>query len=226
MTVRVLVADDHELVGAGLAFVLEAAPDISVVARVPLNDVVRVAAEHRPDVVVMDAAPQTADIIGKVVSDGARVFVLAAGYTVGSVCEALYAGASGYLLKASAPAALAGVVRAVYGLDAGTWLDAPILAGILQELSAAPALGDRGDQVNPLTTREHEVLVLMAAGLTNAQIAQRLYLSPLTVRTHVGRVITKLGVRNRAHAVTAAYRTGIVRILSPGSYDIRRTTTA
>ncbi len=225
MTVRVLVADDHELVSAGLAFVLETTPDITVVARVPLNDVVRAAAEHHPDVVTIDAAPHTADIIAKVICQGARVLVLATDHTVRSVCEALHAGASGYLLKASAPAALAGVVRAVNALGPGTWLDPPILAGILQELSTAPTLANRGNQPNPLTTREHEVLLLMAGGLTNAQIAQRLYLSPLTVRTHVGRVITKLGVRNRAHAVTTAYRTGIVHILSPDPYNNRRTTT-
>jgi DNA-binding NarL/FixJ family response regulator len=212
MTIRVLVADDQPLVSAGICALLDAEPDIEVVAQTVLAEVVVAAGIHCPDVVVMDLPPEGTEIIGKTVACGAlRVLVLTAQHTARLVCDALLAGASGYLLKATATDTLVGVVHAI--ASTGTWLDPAVVTDLLLELTRQPVSGGNSSAVvHRLTPREQEILVLMAHGLSNAEMANQLFISSLTVRTHVGRVLAKLGARNRAHAVTTAYRVGLVRV--------------
>lgn len=215
MTIRVLVVDDQPLAAAGISFLLQAAPDVQVVAHAATADAAAAAAEHLPHVVVADVPADGIHLIGTLAAGGvARVVLLISQYTVPLVRDALLAGAAGCMLKDSAPDALLGVVRA--GTRTGTWLDPAIVGDMLRQLTSLPTAG--AGVTDGLTPREREVLVLMAHGLSNAEIAGRLYISALTARTHVGRVIMKLGARNRAHAVTTAYRAGIVRI-SPRPSD-------
>ncbi|WP_433727134.1 LuxR C-terminal-related transcriptional regulator [Actinoplanes sp. CA-051413] len=213
--IRVLVADDEPLVSAGVSALLNAEPDIEVVAKVSVGRVVESTDAYRPDVVVMDVPPDDIDIIGKVGACGtSRVLVLTVHRSIQIVGEALSAGAAGYLLKQSATEALVGGVRAVAG--AGTWLDPVVTADLLIELAGRPVRGqNRSTSTDRLTPREQEVLVLLSRGMSDAEIARQLFISNLTVRTHVGRILTKLGARNRAHAVTTAYQIGLVRIPPP-----------
>lgn len=216
MRIRVLVADDQPLIRAGLSYLIDTEPDIEVVGQSVLDEVVAAVAEHGPDMVVMDVPPDAPDIVGKVVACGAlRVLVVTAHHTVRLLCDALLAGASGYLLQATATDVIGNVVRAVAGT--GMWLDPVAVTDLMSELARQPVTGgDTSALIDRLTSREQEILVLMAHGMSNAEMAQRLFISSLTVRTHVGRVLTKLGVRNRAHAVTTAYRCGLVRIAGTG----------
>jgi DNA-binding NarL/FixJ family response regulator len=212
MTIRVLVADDQPLISAGIGFILNAAPDIDVVTQAATGDLVDAAPEHRADVFVMDVPADGVDIIGKVTACGeVRLLVFTAQHTW-LVCDALLAGAAGYLLKATSDA-LVGVVRAV--ARTGTWLGTATINDLLGELRNKPVSGHAAGLPDRLTPREQEILVLMAWGPSGAEIADRLYLSTLTIRAHVGGVLTKLGARNRTHAVATAYRTGLVRIRPP-----------
>ena len=214
MTVRVLVAGDEPLVTAGISSLLEGAPDLEVIARTTVDNVVEAAAEHRPAVVVVDLPPERIGVVSQITVGGeVRVVLLTSVPTVSLVRDALVAGAAGCLLKATAAGTLAGVVRATTAT--GAWLDPAIIGDLLRELSGLPKPGSVAGQYPALTPREQEVLVLVAQGLSNVEIADRLYISALTVRTHVGRVMTKLGARNRAHAVTTAYRTGVVAVATP-----------
>jgi DNA-binding NarL/FixJ family response regulator len=212
MTVRILVADDQPLVSAGIGAVLDAEPDLEVIACTRTASVVQAAGEHAPDVVVIDVPPDDADLIGKVLAGGAvRVLVLSTRHDLRLVRDMLVAGAAGYVLKDHATETLADVVRLV-ATGSGTVLGPAIVDDLLDELSSQPVSGSTAGLPDPLTRREQEVLVLIAQGLSNTEIGSRLFISSLTARTHVGRVIMKLGARNRAHAVTTAYRTGLIRL--------------
>jgi DNA-binding NarL/FixJ family response regulator len=129
------------------------------------------------------------------------------------VGRALAAGAAGYLLKSNAPRALLAVVRVVAVF--GTMLDPDLVGDFIEDVALRPVIGAHARLLAPLTTRELEVLLHLAQGLSDAEIARHLFISGTTVRTHVGRVLMKLAARNRAHAVTIAYRVGLVRIPSP-----------
>jgi len=212
LTVTVLIAFDQPLVAAGVGAVLDAEPDITVVARTGSRTVLDAASAYQPDVVVMDVSPEESDAIGKVIASGARrVLVLTAHRTSRLVCDAVLAGASGYLSTATSPEAIPEAVRAVTGV--GVWLDPAVAADLVADLARQPVAGPVNRTVLArLTRRETEVLVLLAEGLSNDEIARRLVISALTVRTHVRRTLAKLHARNRAHAVTEAYRLGLVRI--------------
>jgi DNA-binding NarL/FixJ family response regulator len=211
MTIKVLIADDEPLVRAGIGAVLAAAPGMEVIAHVDTRTAVRVVAQHRPDVVVVDVPDIRVDVITEILAHGAdRVIYLPAKCTVRLLRDALLAGAAGCLLKGNAADMLVDVVRAVTGT--GVWIDPEIVEKVLRELASLPTAGRCSGIPDRLTPREQEILVLVAQGLSNCEIADRLYISALTVRTHVGRVLMKLGARNRAHAVTTAYRIGLVRI--------------
>jgi DNA-binding NarL/FixJ family response regulator len=218
--IRVLVVDDQFLIRAGLVGLLNAAPGIEVVGEAEDGDeAVRVAAETSPDVVLMDIRMPGTDgvratelILAQATDPVPRVLVLTTFDLDEYVYGALRAGASGFLLKDSGPERLLAAVTAVRGGDA---LFAPSVTRRLVEAYASRA-GHRPREAEPppeldaLTTREVEVLGLIGRGLSNLEIADRLYISEATVKTHLNRTMTKLDLDSRAQAVVVAYETGLV----------------
>jgi DNA-binding NarL/FixJ family response regulator len=214
--IRALVADDQEAVRAGFAALLETQPDITVVATVADGkEAVRQSQEHRPDVVLMDVRMPRMDGIAATrqicahKGDGPRVLVLTTFDLDEYVYDALQAGASGFLLKDAPPATLFEAVRVVAAGDA---LLAPVVTRrlIAEFARLRPPQRTRPDDLDALTRREVEILSLVAVGLSNHEIADRLVLSTETVKTHVSHVLRKLGLRDRAQAVIAAYESGLV----------------
>ncbi|MEV0120888.1 response regulator transcription factor [Streptomyces sp. NPDC050703] len=225
-SVKVLVVDDQFLIRAGLVGLLRAAPGIEVVGEAGDGDeAVALAAETRPDVILMDirmpgtnGITATARILAQAAEPAPRVLVLTTFDLDEYVYGALRAGASGFLLKDSGPERLLAAVAAV---GAGDALFAPSVTRRLVEAfarqAAAPGDGDEGEpppDLAALTGREVEVLKLIARGLTNADIAERLYISEATVKTHLNRTMSKLGLDSRAQAVVVAYESGLV---TPGA---------
>ena len=208
----VLVADDQDLVRAGLRTILERRDGIDVLGEAADGrEAVREARRLRPDVVLMDVRMPVLDGIAatrELAGSPCRVLMLTTFDLDEYVYDALRAGASGFLLKDAPPDRLVEAIRAVAGGDV---LLAPSITRRLVERYA----GERGRAAPPgldeLTAREREVLVLIARGLSNAEIAATLVVSTPTVKTHVGRVFLKLGLRDRAQAVVAAYEAGLVR---------------
>ncbi|MBT2493263.1 response regulator transcription factor [Streptomyces sp. ISL-96] len=218
MTIRVLIADDQMMVRQGFTVLLNAEPGIEVVGQaVDGLDAVAKVAELAPDVVLMDIRmPQLGGIEAtRRITDppGAtvKVLVLTTFDLDEYVYEALRAGASGFLLKDASAAELAQAVRVVAAGDA---LLAPsITKRVIAEFSRltdAPRVPLK-DRVGGLTERETEVLSLIAQGMSNAEIAGRLVLAEQTVKTHVSRILVKLGLRDRTQAAVFAYETGLVR---------------
>jgi DNA-binding NarL/FixJ family response regulator len=215
--IRVLIVDDDELVRVGLRAIIDAEDDLSVVGEAGDGaDVVPAAARLRPDVVLMDVRMPALDGIQATrlllsrLADPPRVLVVTTFENDEYVYEALRAGASGFLLKRARPVQIVDAVRLVARGDS------LLFPAAVRRLAAAYGGGRTVDtHCGRLTGREGEVLTLMAAGLSNAEIAARLHLGVETVKTHVGSVLAKLGVRNRTQAVVAAYRSGFVPV-SPG----------
>ena len=216
MTIRVLVADDQEIVRAGYTALLDTQPDITVVGGAADGaEAVRLCREQRPDVVLMDVRMPTMDGVEatrQLAADGLarpRVLVLTTFDLDQHVYDALSAGASGFLLKDVTAERLFDAVRVI---AAGEALLAPAvtrrLIGEFARLRPRPP--HQPDLLRMLTPRETEVLRLVAEGLSNAEIAERLVVSDETIKTHVSRVLAKLGLRDRAQAVVAAYETGLV----------------
>lgn len=217
--IRLLVVDDQYLVRTGLATLLRAAPGMEVVGEASDGaEAVVLAARTRPDVVLMDirmpgltGIQATERILAQAVDPAPRILVLTTFDLDEYVYEALRAGASGFLLKDASADQLAEAVRVVAAGDA---LLAP---GITRRLIAEfSRLDDRPRaplkaRVGELTERETEVLALIAQGLSNAEIAQRLVVAEQTVKTHVGRILVKLGLRDRTQAAVFAYESGLVR---------------
>jgi len=218
---RVLVADDQALVRAGFRMILTA-DGIDVVAEavngVEAVDAVR---RHRPDVVLMDIRMPELDGLEATrriltgTADEPRVIILTTFDLDHYVYAALTAGASGFLLKDVSPEHLVAAVRMVRSGDA---LLAPAITRRLVERFAGrdPATATTHRDLAALTPRELEVLQLLAEGLSNAELAARLHLSEATVKTHVARILAKLGLRDRVQAVVVAYQTGLVSPLTPG----------
>ena len=225
--IRVLVVDDQSMVREGFAALLDAQPDIDVVGtagdgQVALRMATELAvAERGPDVVLMDVrmpeldglAATRALLASGSASPGPRVLVLTTFDLDDYVYEALRAGASGFLLKHAPAAELLHAVRVVAAGDA---MLAPAVTRrlIADFVAARPAALDgstRSDRLATLTVRETEVLSLVARGLSNTEIASRLVVAEQTVKTHVSRVFTKLGLRDRAQAVVLAYECGLVQ---------------
>jgi len=213
--IRALVVDDQQAVRAGFAALLETQADIAVVATAADGEeAVRRSRELRPDVVLMDVRMPVLDGIAatrEICADaaGPRVLVLTTFDLDEYVYDALQAGASGFLLKDAPPAMLFEAVRVVAAGDA---LLAPAVTRrlIAEFARLRPPQHTRSDDLDALTRRETEILGLVAAGLSNGEIAERLVLSNETVKTHVSHVLRKLGLRDRAQAVVAAYESGLV----------------
>ncbi|MFI6418403.1 response regulator [Streptomyces sp. NPDC050842] len=221
MTIRVVVADDQELVRSGFAMILDAQPDIEVVAEAGDGaEAVDAVRRLRPDVALLDIRMPRTDGIEACRTISAesecRTVILTTFDTDAYVYEALHAGASGFLLKDVRRDDLVHAVRVV---AAGDSLLAPSVARRLVEQYTAG--GPRRTATGPdprldvLTGRERETLLLLARGLSNAEIAAELVVSDHTVKTHVGNVLAKLGLRDRIQAVICAYETGLVAAGSP-----------
>ncbi|MEQ1788064.1 MAG: response regulator transcription factor, partial [Acidimicrobiales bacterium] len=214
--IRAMVVDDQALVRAGFRMILDAEPDIDVVGEANDGlDAVELAERATPDVILMDIRMPRLDGVeatARITSwaDPPRVLILTTFDLDEYVFAALRAGASGFLLKDTPAEDLVEAVRLVAGGDA---LLAPsITRRVIEEFAAlAPAEPAARADLAALTDREHEVLVHMARGLSNSEIAAALYLGETTVKTHVGRVLMKLQLRDRVQAVVLAYETGLVR---------------
>jgi DNA-binding NarL/FixJ family response regulator len=216
--IGVLVVDDQGLVRAGFRMILEAQPDIEVVGEAADGlDAVAAARRLRPDVVLMDIRMPRLDgleatrrLAGPGVADPVRVLMLTTFDLDEYVFEALRAGASGFLLKDLPREDLVAAVRVVAAGDA---LLAPqVTRRLIEEFARRPARGTPvPGTLDALTARERETLGLLARGLTNAEMAAALYVSEHTVKTHVGNVLAKLGLRDRIHAVILAYEIGLVQ---------------
>ncbi|MEE6262396.1 response regulator transcription factor [Plantactinospora sonchi] len=231
--IRILLADDQHLVRTGLRIILETEDDVEVVAEaVDGRQAVELTAAHRPDVVLMDVEMPHLDgleatrrIVADGGTDGPAVLILTTFDRDDYLFAALQAGASGFLLKNGTPEDLIDAVRVLARGDAllAPQITRRVIAAFASPAPAGPARTptQRGGAVGPargrlseLTEREREVLVQLAAGASNGEIAQRMVLGEATVKTHVSRVLMKLGLRDRTQAVIFAYEHGVV---TPGA---------
>ena len=224
--IRVLVADDQPVVRSGLTMILEGAEDLVLVAEAgDGRAALRVAAETAPDVVLMDIRMPDLDGLAAtraLVGCGspARVLVLTTYDPDEYVYEALAAGASGFLLKTDSPQRLLDGIRAVH---AGESLFTPdVTRRLVERYVETPPRRDPRQTLPLLTDRETDVLLALAEGLSNAEIAARLYIGEGTVKTHVARILAKHGLRDRVQAVVLAYETGLVRPAQPPAGRQRR----
>ncbi|MFE5289538.1 response regulator [Nocardia sp. NPDC056611] len=216
MPIRVVIADDQALVRAGFVALLGAQDDIAVVGEADHGgQAVDLARTLVPDIVLMDIRMPVLDGLAAtraIAADPAlaavKVIVLTTFDLDEYVFEAMRAGATGFLVKHTEPADLVKAVRVVAGGDA---LLSPSVTKRLVEEFATHAKPAPAAAFSELTDREREVMTLVAEGLTNAEIAERLYLSPATARTHVSRILVKLGARDRTQLVVLAYESGLVR---------------
>ncbi|WEO93533.1 response regulator transcription factor [Streptomyces sp. FXJ1.172] len=220
MTIRVLLADDQALLRATFRILIDSAEDLTVVAEAADGqEAVDLAAAHRPDVVLMDirmpnldGVSATAAICSRPELTGTHVLVLTTFENDENVAKALRAGASGFLGKGVSPDDLLSGIGTVAAGDA--LLSPGATRTLIARFLAAPATDDfhaLPDAVKTLTDREREVTALAAHGRSNADIAEQLVLSPLTVRSHIQRAMTKLDARDRAQLVVIAYQSGLVK---------------
>jgi len=217
MTIRVIVADDQELVRTGLTMIIDAQPDIEVVgAAADGREAVALARALRPDVClfdirmpVMDGIEATRQLAGPDVEDPMAIVIITTFDVDEYVHGALKAGARGFLLKDAGPELLAQAIRAAANGDA---LIAPSITVRLLAAFADSTPGKAPAQpIDPLTDREEEVLLTVASGRTNAEIASDLHISLSTVKTHLGSLMAKLGARNRVEIAMWAYETGRIK---------------
>ncbi len=215
MSISVVIAEDQPIVRGGFRALIDAQPDMTVVAEAADGrQAITHARRTRPDLVLMDIRMPDMDglaatqaITADPTLSTTRVLVLTTFELDEFVFGALRAGASGFLLKGGEPSDLLHAIRTVAAGDA---LLAPsVTRRLIASFAARPAPPEPPAGLDELTPREHEVLQLIAAGLTNLEIADRLGLSPYTAKTHVSRILTKLGARDRVQLVVLAYQTGI-----------------
>jgi DNA-binding NarL/FixJ family response regulator len=215
--IRVLLADDQHLVRAGFRALLEAEPDLDVVGEAATG---AEAVEHvkatRPDVVLMDIRMPDGDglwateqIVGDPALAGVHIVIVTTFELDEYVAQAIAAGASGFLVKDTEPVDL---LRAVRVASAGDALLSPgVTRRLLERVAGGLKPAPPTAALDALTDREREVLTLVGQGLTNGEIGERLFLSPLTAKTHVSRIMTKLDARDRVHLVVVAYECGLVQ---------------
>lgn len=216
--IHVLIVDDQALVRLGFRMVLEAEPDFRVVGEAgDGEEAVQLAVTSAPDVILMDVRMPGLDGIAATrriveANPAARIIILTTFDLDEYAFGGLRAGASGFLLKDARPAELTAAIRAVAAGDAAVSgrVTRSMLEMFSDRLPVETSTGTAGDPVAVLTPREREILQAMAEGLSNGEIAQRYFLTESTVKTHVGRVLSKLGLRDRVHAVIFAYDNGLV----------------
>jgi DNA-binding NarL/FixJ family response regulator len=216
MTIRVLIVDDQALVRGGFHVLIDAAPDMAVIAEAG-NGVTAIALtrEHQPDVVLMDIRMPELDgieacrqITGSADNRNTRILMLTTFDLDEYVFAALRAGASGFLLKDTSPEELLNAIRVIAGGEA---LLAPSATRhLIEEFARHPEHKPPSPALDVITEREQEVLVEIARGLSNTEIAATLHMSPATAKTHVSRLLAKLHARDRAQLVIVAYETGLV----------------
>ncbi|HYS32771.1 MAG TPA: response regulator transcription factor [Streptosporangiaceae bacterium] len=215
--IRVLLADDQSLIRAGFRILLESADDIEVVGEATDGaQAVELAHTRRADVVLMDIRMPNVDgleatrrIAAEEDLAGVRVIILTTFESDEYVYQAIRAGASGFLVKDSEPAELIQAVRVAARGEA--LLSPSVTRKLITDIAGRPGRPrPAGRELERLTQREREVMTLVAAGLSNDEIAGRLYVSPLTAKTHVSRIMTKLDARDRAQLVVMAYECGLV----------------
>ena len=215
MTTRIVIADDEPLVRQGLRMVLDLDPDLEVVAEAADGEAaVAAVAEHRPDVALLDVRMPRVDgiealrrIVANPVLSAVRTVVLTTFADDDLVVLAIRSGASGYLLKSMPPEQIRASVR--LAVEGRTALAPDLVDRLAREYAGRRA--PRSPVLDRLTPRETQVLVEVAAGLSNGEIARKLFLGEGTVKTHVASVLHKIGVRDRTQAAVAAYELGLVR---------------
>jgi len=223
VSIRVAIIDDQALVRGGFAVMLGLQDDIDVVAEGGDGAAaIEIARTHRPDVILMDIRMPGMDGIAatEAIVDSAdwpvKVLILTTFDPDEYVYNALRAGASGFVLKDISPEDLVAAVRTV--ADGGALLAPSVTRRLISRFSAPPSLDSTVvARLDRLTSREREVLVAVAAGSSNIEIAEDLFVGPATVKSHVSSILTKLGLTNRAQAVAFAYESGLVK---PGDSDI------
>ena len=215
--IRILLADDQTLIRAGFRALLDAEPDMEVVGEAGTGrDAVSLAARDKPDVILMDIRMPDDDGLTasrKILSDpnltGTRIIILTTFELDEYIAEAVRAGAAGFLVKDTEPAELIRAVRVVHDGDA--LLSPSVTRRIMAQLASQSRAAAKVIPLKHVTEREREVLALVGEGLNNAEIAERLFITPLTAKTHVSRIMTKLMVRDRSQLVVLAYESGLVR---------------
>ncbi|MEV7773780.1 response regulator transcription factor [Kitasatospora sp. NPDC086791] len=219
MTIRVLLADDQALLRGAFRMLIDAEEDMEVVGEAADGrEAVELARATRPDIVLMDIRMPGADGLGATAAicgdeelSGTRVLILTTFEIDEYVAQALRAGAGGFLGKGADPKELLAAVRTVAAGDA--LLSPAATRAVIDRLLAQPDRGTGGpasERLAVLTAREREVMSMAATGLTNEEIAERMFVSPFTVRTHVHRAMAKLDARDRAQLVAIAYQSGLV----------------
>ncbi len=214
--IRVLVADDHTIVRQGLRALLEVNPDIAVVGEAGDGaEAARLSAELHPDVVVMDISMPVQDGLAatrtiKREAPGAQVLILTMHESDEYFFRVLQAGASGYVLKRAAPSDLIAAIRAVARGE--VFLHPAVARRLVSDYLSRAEAGERQPGYQQLTPREREVLALVAEGLGNREIAERLVLSLSTVQTHYSHLLEKLGLQNRAGLIKYAIRHGLIEV--------------
>jgi DNA-binding NarL/FixJ family response regulator len=218
MTIRVLIADDQSMVRAGFRLLLSGEQDIEVVAEARDGlEAVAKATRFDPIVILMDIRMPELDGLEATrrilaANAGARILILTTFGLDEYVYEALHAGASGFVLKDDPPEQLIAAVRTVAAGEA--LLSPSVTKRVIKQFTDIPR-AEPPKELDELTAREREILRLIANGLSNAEIGERLYISETTVKTHVTHVLQKLGLRDRVQAVVLAYQTGLVRRSDP-----------
>lgn len=223
--IRVVVVDDQPLARVGITWLVNAEEDITIVAEAADGqEALTQVRTHRPDVVLMDVRMPGTDGIAatRAVIDErltaqkglpVRVIILTTYHLDKAVYAALRAGASGFLLKDAGSTEIVTAIRAVAAGHA--WLDPVVTRGLIDEFVSRPEPTAFTSEMAQLTPRGREVLILVAQGLSNADVAEKLFISEATVRAHLSRVIATLGVREKSQAVVAAYQTRLVQLSLP-----------
>ncbi|MFX0575435.1 response regulator [Nocardia nepalensis] len=211
--VRVLIADDHSMFRSGLRAVVDSQPDLECIAEVgDGRDAIAETARLRPDVAILDVRMPKLDGLAAtsaiVAAGGTRVLVLTTYDSEANLYRALQAGASGFLLKSLPPEELVAAIRIAARGDA--LIDPSMTRRLMARFAGTLAPPKAPPEVDQLTAREREVLLLLADARSNAEIAAALGVGEETVKTHVSRVLAKLGVRDRIHAVVYAHKHGLV----------------